>query len=530
MNKVINFTWSIKSFRPYIMLMMLLNLGYSIVIYASAEVLNQATSIIETGQTERIQSIIIFAAVSTVLFVAFGFGAGIVRQYLINKTSENVEGRLLSHLYSIPKKRREMIGSGAFLSKMSLNTASAVEGSYSVFFRFSEGFFTVIFGGIYMFLLSPALAGLFLLYNIVFRIATRPYDKAIKNAATRQVAIRNRNTAFSTELLKNALMVRTFHCFPYFFKRFHNYEEDEQRNNLKLFMLQNSYDEVMWFSKKMMEIILPFGLGAVLMVLDYMTFAHVIAFTVANDLFSKGFNNMINAIISINSCLPHIDAVNEFLDEPEEKAESHDTVDDKVALVFENVAFKYAENTVLENVTFTINEGKWVKITGPNGQGKSTLLRLIAGLHQPDSGRIHLHSNAIRCYIPQFPEIIPEGACENIALEDPHVAQSCEDILEGLRMAGVDRSTPDRYSHGEKQRLMIGRAVYHLDDRSLILGDEIFSNIDKQNQSKIADYLRKKCAGSTVFMVCHEDMGIPFDLTLHVENRQVSILEGGKAS
>jgi len=124
------------------------------------------------------------------------------------------------------------------------------------------------------------------------------------------------------------LMVRTFHCFPYFFKRFHNYEEDEQRNNLKLFMLQNSYDEVMWFSKKMMEIILPFGLGAVLMVLDYMTFAHVIAFTVANDLFSKGFNNMINAIISINSCLPHIDAVNEFLDEPEEKAESHDKVDD----------------------------------------------------------------------------------------------------------------------------------------------------------------------------------------------------------
>lgn len=525
MRCITRFLWKEQNLRGFLILSILVNLGYSVTIYSSAEVLKQATGIIESGLVGQLQSVILFAAVTTVLFIILGVALRILKQMLINRASESIEGKLLEHLYQLPKQRRVAIGSGSFHSKMTSNTAAAVQGSYAVAFRFFEGLFTVLFGIVYMFLMSPILAGLFLLYNIIFRLATRPYDEKLRNTAKKGVKIRNRNTSFTMEMLKNTTVLRVFRCFPFFEKRYEAYETDEQQNNLKAFMLQNGYDEIMWLSKKLTEIVLPFGLGAILMANGYLSFAQIIAFTVANDLFSKGFNNLINMIIEANTCIPHIEAITDFLKETPEEMRVSSTGSNN-ALCFEDVTFSYDDEIILDNVNFSVKAGDWVQIIGPNGQGKSTLLQLIAGFYQPKSGQIFFGGGEKQLgYIPQFPELIPAGVYENLALEKSPDTVVCKDILQKLNMEQVDLLAPQYYSQGEKQRLMIGREIYHLPQHNIVLGDEIFANIDKQNRSEMAAYLKKELTGKTVFLVCHEEMGLPFDRTLVVENRTVAVVE-----
>ena len=527
MKYIFHFIWSIKSLRLLVVLSVFINLFYSIVIYSSAEVLNQATASIESGTPEQLSGVIVFAALATLIFIALGLASGIIRQLLVNKSSESIELNLITKLYQLSKSKRLEIGSGAFLTRISSNTERAVNGSYQVLFQLSEGFFTVLFGAMYMLMLNPMLAGIFFLYSIAFRLVTRFFDSKIKAVAKVEVIIRNRNTLFLTEILKNTIMLRVFRVYSYFSPKFAEYETDEQTNNLKMFMLSNGYSEVMWLSKKLTEIIIPFGIGAILIARGQLSFAQVIAFTVANDLFAKGFNSLINVIINANSCLPHIEAIKDFLDESKES----DATDysDSYALSFEDVSFCHGDALVLKNVNFSIKQGSWVKITGPNGQGKSTLLQLISGFYKPSSGCILYGKSPLHkaSYIPQFPELIPADAYENIALEEAPNLAACKSILRSLQMASVDPAAPQQYSQGEKQRLMIGRGVYHLDDCSVVLGDEIFSNIDKQTRSLIVQYLKKECANKTVFFVCHEDMGIDFDLCIRVENKQAVVDSGG---
>ena len=83
------------------------------------------------------------------------------------------------------------------------------------------------------------------------------------------------------------------------------------------------------------------------------------------------------------------------------------------------------------------------------------------------------------------------------------------------------------YSQGEKQRLCIGRAFYHIKQDSIILGDEIFSSIDSENRFHIAKQMQQYGQGKTILFVCHETMGIPFDRTIRLENGKICE-EGGE--
>ena len=73
---------------------------------------------------------------------------------------------------------------------------------------------------------------------------------------------------------------------------------------------------------------------------------------------------------------------------------------------------------------------------------------------------------------------------------------------------------------------MIGRALYHLPDRPLVLGDEIFANIDPENRAAIARVLEEQTRGKTLLLVCHEAMDLRFDMTLEVRDGRVLLREG----
>jgi len=200
-------------------------------------------------------------------------------------------------------------------------------------------------------------------------------------------------------------------------------------------------------------------------------------------------------------------------------------------LIVENVAKQFYQGTrpvaALAGVSLEVQAGQFLAIMGASGSGKSTLLHLMAGLAQPDSGRVIINGTDLTALndrdltlfrrrniglVFQAFNLIPSlSAEENIALSlmldgrnGSEGRARVEELLESLGL--VDRRThrPDALSGGEQQRVAIGRAL--VTNPAVILADEPTGNLDSANSKSVCELLRDLSAvgGKTIIMVTHE--------------------------
>lgn len=204
----------------------------------------------------------------------------------------------------------------------------------------------------------------------------------------------------------------------------------------------------------------------------------------------------------------------------------------------ENLTFRYAKPVVLEDVNFQVSKGESLCIIGPNGGGKSTLLKLLLGLLEPTQGRLEIFGQAAKAaqprlgYVPQsmqFDPLFPITAID-IALmgrinhlgfgrykkECKAVAMDC---LQEVGMADLARRPFSDLSGGQRQRVLIARALACQPD--LLLLDEPTANIDLSIEQRFIETLQSLRQKMTILMVTHDldlvsDIG---DSTLCVNRR-----------
>lgn len=98
-------------------------------------------------------------------------------------------------------------------------------------------------------------------------------------------------------------------------------------------------------------------------------------------------------------------------------------------LTVENVTKSYTERKMLDNASFFLQEGEKVGVIGINGTGKSTLLKIIAGLEEPDSGQVILAKNRVIHYLPQNPEFDDgDTVLESVEKMAAHHATASEQV------------------------------------------------------------------------------------------------------
>ena len=181
---------------------------------------------------------------------------------------------------------------------------------------------------------------------------------------------------------------------------------------------------------------------------------------------------------------------------------------------------------VLNGCSLTIGKGRFVAIIGKSGTGKSTLLNLISGIDQPDSGQIILDGNTLTDlgerertlfrrhhigFIFQFFNLIPTlTVLENVALplelSGTPYAQSqhrAEAILTQVGLGDRTGTHPDRLSGGEQQRVAVARALVH--DPMLVLADEPTGNLDEETGRQVLELLEQltRKAGKNLILVTH---------------------------
>lgn len=176
------------------------------------------------------------------------------------------------------------------------------------------------------------------------------------------------------------------------------------------------------------------------------------------------------------------------------------------AVAVTDVSKRFGENTVFRGLNMTFEKDLVTCIVGPSGQGKTTLLRIIAGLEDADVGRITGNESSVS-YLFQEDRLLPWlNTFDNMALsvinEGNAAKEGVKRMAEVLEISDALWKLPEELSGGMRHRTALGRTF--LADASLVLLDEPFRGLDIELKNRIIDRIWKKATNhKTVIMVTH---------------------------
>jgi len=211
-------------------------------------------------------------------------------------------------------------------------------------------------------------------------------------------------------------------------------------------------------------------------------------------------------------------------------------------IITEGVSKSYGKNKVLDNISFVVEGGEFVSITGPSGAGKTTLLHLLIGAEKMDEGRIKVdhyevgklgtsegqeYRRKIGIIFQDFKLLPQKTVFENVAFALEVAGNTKKFInkrtIDVLKLAGLEplrNRFPRQLSGGEKQRTAIARALVHAPD--LLFADEPTGNLDPANTEALAKLLLKiNKHGTTIIMSTHNTQ-----LVNTVKKRVIKLDEG----
>ncbi|GAB4393237.1 MAG: cell division ATP-binding protein FtsE [Gammaproteobacteria bacterium] len=210
---------------------------------------------------------------------------------------------------------------------------------------------------------------------------------------------------------------------------------------------------------------------------------------------------------------------------------------------FEKVSKRYEQgHQALQDVSFQVNAGERVFITGHSGAGKSTLLKLVMAMERPTQGHIYVGGRNIdrmsRKHIPQLrrsvgmifqdPHLLHDRTVfENVALplhimgcRQHEIGKRVRAALDKVHLLNKEAMLPQALSCGEQQRVGIARAV--VNKPSLLLADEPTGNLDPDLSNDIMNLFTEFSeVGVAVIIVTHD-----LELISHFKARRLTLQEG----
>lgn len=229
-------------------------------------------------------------------------------------------------------------------------------------------------------------------------------------------------------------------------------------------------------------------------------------------------------IQTIQSAIAGIHRINEFftLEEKKESEEQEKASQEDTFVTFEDVTFGYDEQVVLDHMSFQVNTGEQVTLAGRTGAGKSTIMKLLLGLYEPQLGKVLIDGvpvtkvseqerRSLYGYVEQIFHMVPGTVRDQITLYDETItdeqvrkvagltglAETIEEMEDGYDTVCI----PELFSQGQWQLLSIARAA--VTEPKLLLLDEITANLDADTEKAVMTALKRVAENRTVISISH---------------------------
>lgn len=203
-----------------------------------------------------------------------------------------------------------------------------------------------------------------------------------------------------------------------------------------------------------------------------------------------------------------------------------------MGLEIEHLSLNYGKNRILKDLSFQVNDGEIVALFGPSGVGKTSLLKIIAGIQTANQGTVTFSGDFSQdktVIVFQDFWLFPHmTVTENIAFglkaqkfSRDQIKQRIAEMLTVFDLKGLEKHYPDQLSGGQKQRVALARAIV-LEPKLLLL-DEPFANLDHHLRQSMRDYLRQlqERYRFSIVLVTHDR-----DEAFQLADRMILMLDG----
>ncbi|MBO6824859.1 MAG: ATP-binding cassette domain-containing protein [Sneathiella sp.] len=292
------------------------------------------------------------------------------------------------------------------------------------------------------------------------------------------------------------------------------------------------------------------GFGAVAIINQELSIGALIAANMLSSRVVGPFSQLVGAWRNFASYKQSRDRLDEVMSLPTERQEAVIDLDKPDGgLKIDEITFRYRPEgeAVLEGLSADFAPNSIHTIMGPNGGGKSTLLKLLKGLYAPEKGRILLGGADIGQftrfqvarwigYVPQETVLIGGSIRDNISGKRGDISD--EQVIHAAKLASVHKiilDLPDGYatdvgeagsmlSGGVRQRLSIARAL--VSDPPFLILDEPSSNLDRQAEQALKDLLQNLSKDHTIIVVSHSPILLGATGYLHLLDKSRFVLSG----
>ncbi len=414
---------------------------------------------------------------------------------------------------------------------------------------FPSRFFVAIVCLCLMLFYSWKLTANAIIIAIIMTVSTFIFLPTLQQKTLKLMVLEAENQGVLVEIFKGALTLKTTESAPQF------WEELQSRFGR---MMNLSFDtiKIEIINKQFSRLVSEIGnasllwIGSSLVISKELSIGQLLAFTSLNRnviLLMDFLIDFVDDLARVKTATNRIQEVIESTPENEfDHQKSWVQIPPKADIICSNLCFHYPGRLeLIENFSVTIPGGKVIALIGQSGCGKSSLVKIIAGLYQLQSGNISfdiysLQDIALNCLrqqvilIPQEAHFWSRSIIENFRLSSPYA--SFEAIVRACKIAEADdfiKKLPEKYqtilgefganiSGGQRQRLAIARGI--INDPPILILDESTAGLDPVSESLVLKQLLSQRQGKTTIVISHRPQVITHaDWIIFLENGQVQI-------